>query len=713
MTDETPSTDESNGTPRARLSRRKRVLFALLSVALALGALAVLEGGLRLAGFGGYDPFFREVGAAPSGARLIATDSRGLKRFFFRNPRSAGTFRPAIFEDPKPEGTIRILLIGGSAIKGYPHTRALASSAFLEDLLTSPDGHVEVINLGCTAAASFPALEILRDALRFQPDLVVIYAGHNEFFGAYGVASLNSVARSSTMISLIYRLRSLAIVQAIDSIVARAGRRNTAPTGQMLMDTMIGQDFIAPADPIRDAAARNLQAHIESMLQACRANDVPATVCTLPVNERGLAPLGEPDVSALGETDRRRLGAILARADKLIDSGLGVMIDDLAWAVDAAPEHARAWWLLGRAHDEADRMDEALHALQRAVDLDPMPWRATSIQNDAIRAAAAAYNAPIVDVEARFRSQSRPSAVGWLSGWGLMDDHVHMSLRGQALVAHAIADEILRSPADPPRGFDGQLSRTHSGIGTSFARLGVSGFERYAAAHRMSKLFDLPFFASTNAHAQRLMHARIGVLEARMVPDERRAAHAWKDPSVNPNYAYPISAFVGRVHRDAGRHAAAAPHLRVAMRTFSPYTPRRLEFAALWLDSTLRSRGALTPDQLDIARDHAAQGEALLRFTQGAGGPATRRYTGKLLLILGEHDRAAEHLLTARTAFTPTERVALDMDLIDCLVATNRRADAIELARRAIDEGGAPVGVYRERLDQLQRDLRGAGNGQP
>ena len=73
---------------------------------------------------------------------------------------------------------------------------ALGLAAFLQLMLQDawPDRRVEVINLGTTAIASFPVLGITTEALDYEPDLVVVYTGHNEFFGTYGVASVAAPA---------------------------------------------------------------------------------------------------------------------------------------------------------------------------------------------------------------------------------------------------------------------------------------------------------------------------------------------------------------------------------------------------------------------------------------------------------------------------------------------------------------------------------------
>ena len=67
--------------------------------------------------------------------------------------------------------------------------RNLTSARFLEAWLQEllPERKVEVVNLGVAAVASFPVRKLAEQALdQLQPDLLLLYGGHNEFYGALG-----------------------------------------------------------------------------------------------------------------------------------------------------------------------------------------------------------------------------------------------------------------------------------------------------------------------------------------------------------------------------------------------------------------------------------------------------------------------------------------------------------------------------------------------
>ena len=52
-----------------------------------------------------------------------------------------------------------------------------------------PDRHFEVINCGMTAINTFCLLDFATEVVGYEPDLIILYAGHNEFVGPYGVTT--------------------------------------------------------------------------------------------------------------------------------------------------------------------------------------------------------------------------------------------------------------------------------------------------------------------------------------------------------------------------------------------------------------------------------------------------------------------------------------------------------------------------------------------
>lgn len=633
------------------LSKRKRLLFICGAVALPLVAFALIELILRAFGFGGYPPTFVKAGQTAQGT-LVITDTPGPASFFFANRSKPGSIDQYAFFSPKPADTIRVMIVGESAAKGFPQTMGFASSAFLREMLRDawPGKNVEVVNLGTTAIASFPVLEIMTESLDYEPDLIIAYLGNNEFFGAYGVSSLHSAGRSPFAIETLRNVRSLAMVQAIDRLIH-------PPAGlpdRTLMEAMMGRSYTPANDPSRASAARNLEVHVGKMIERCKARGVPIVVCTPPCNERDLAPLGKPDTSS-------------------------------------ADSNASPHYQLGRTLYEKGQFDAAAIEFARAIELDTMPWRAPGGNVEAIKRSVAAHGAVLCDLQQSFRDASPGKCIGW----ELMDDHVHPSLAGQALVARSIVKTLTNFPAgklNVPNSTFEQLATDE----TYFKRLGDNPYDRYGVAHTVRVLCNIPFFKETNPSAFERFNRMATDAEAIMSPAALDAVREWQKPTTHGKGHRPISGVVARALMRDKQFADAERLLVTAQRNVPLYTSWNLEYVYFMLACREKVNQKLSDDDLRIAQDAIDRGKFLLAHGSSESGMA-ERYVGRMHQLRGEFAEAIPFLLSARPKVGGTDRVGIDQALVLSYVKTGKLAEA----RAVVNEGVIKSGEFAEMYRQL------------
>ncbi len=87
--------------PLPALAPRKRIAFIVILLCLPVALLFVIEGVLRLSGFGGNLPVMRNAGPVTGGS-LIITDQAGAISYFFANKSRPGYNEQYQFIDPKP-----------------------------------------------------------------------------------------------------------------------------------------------------------------------------------------------------------------------------------------------------------------------------------------------------------------------------------------------------------------------------------------------------------------------------------------------------------------------------------------------------------------------------------------------------------------------------------------------------------------------------------
>ena len=647
---QSPSSDTSDSTVTP-LPAWKRRLFIAITMGVPVMALLVLELALRLFGWGGYPPFIRDAGEVRPGERLFLVEPAATKPYFFANPTRPGYAEETNFVMPKPAGTVRIFLVGESAAKGYPQPRNLAMSAFLRAMLEDawPGRTVEVINMGTTAVASFPLVAMMEEVVQCDPDLVIIYAGNNEFFGAYGTASINSVGTMPTWaLPLMRAARGLAIVQAFDAMVHRG-----ADEDRTLMEQMVGESVVAADSPLRAAAARNLGTHVGQMIDIAKGAGVPVLVCTTASNESGLAPLGEGEAAAARFAEARQRAASGDRA-------------------------------------------AARQAFLDARDLDTMPWRPIRATEDAIRSAATERGAPLCDIAAAFRDMSAEGA----AGWDLLDDHVHLSVRGQAEAARAMVRSMVTLP--PPLAVDASAVDALAPWQDYAARLGTNPYDDYRVNHTLRVLFGVPFMRRTNPAAFARFDEACRALESRMPPQVLAAAREWQTGRVHAGALRPLTGMVARILIRENRVPEAASLYEIALSQVPDYNSWHLEFTYFLLACRERLKGALDERDRELAADAIDQGRFLLSHGFSESGMA-ERYVGRLLQLRGEWAEAIPFLEAARPKMSAEDLVACDQALVLSYTRAGRTADAMGLIERGIRESGRFASVYERMRDEARR----------
>ena len=666
-----------------QLSPLKRNVFVLICVLSPLVLLIVLEIVLRFFSLGGYEPVLKEIEQTPRG-KLVATDQAGVDGFFFANPDLPGAINHNFFHYPRPTNTVRIALMGGSAIKGYPQSINFCASAFLHEMLEDcwPGREVEIINMGTTAVASFPVRGMLKQLIAYDPDLVVVYSGHNEFFGAYGVASKNFAGTSPWTLKLQYHARGLALVQGMSKMVQRLRE----PMNKSLMEEMVGMDYVAPDSWRRQAAARVLYTHISDMIRLCSLRDIPVIVCTLPVNERDLAPIGsdpvqpelDQELSRLRLTMKARPAEAAAEFEELLQR----------W-----PDHAFANYLYANALFLGEDYVSAQKHYIRARDLDPMPWRAPTLSQEAIRQAAEEGGAQLCDVEAAFRKVSPGGSIGW----ELMDDHVHLSIEGQALLARTLVQTLTnRTDALQVKAEDFETLPEW----TVYAkRLGDNDYDRYAVAQALRMVFSVPFMMESNSDALKRFDTMARNYKEQMPPELRKIALYWQQIKPQVGGKRPISGMIALELFSRNQNAAAADLFSVAYHSVPRYSSWHVEYVAFWLACRLELTGKLSAAEKDLAADEVERGKLLLRRGYQLEPGAVERDLGKILQLQGEGAAAIPFLLAARDKLLNEGHiVVVDHALIMSYLQTGDHESARKLAQYGADHDGKHTGIYQKLL---------------
>ncbi len=441
----------AQAAPRKPEGWRKR-FFLLFTIAFPLVFFVLVEITLRIVHYGpDLSVFSTDV---LHGKRYFVMNSSVKSRYFAKvdfNPSTS----PDYFLAEKPAGMFRIFCLGGSTTVGYPYWFNGSFSSFLRDRLHAifPDRPLEIVNVGMTATNSFTVLDIARDLVRYQPDLLIVYDGHNEFYGALGVASRESEGRARWLTLAYLRLIHLRTFVLLRDAYSRAASllSREAPagdTGTMMERLARGQYVPLGSDTYREGL-RTFTENLGDLGSLCRREGIPLILGTQVSSLKDQAPFVSRPGAGTTPAQEEEFRALMLAAQRCRQAGRPDSAAELlgrAAALDTL--RADPWYALGRALEALGRNREARGAFVRARDLDQLRFRTSSDFNNAILGAADGGLVSAVDMERVFAGASPDSLIGR----ELIVEHLHPNSRGYFLLARAYAEAMrqrgLFAPAD-------------------------------------------------------------------------------------------------------------------------------------------------------------------------------------------------------------------------------------------------------------------------
>ena len=651
-----------------------RLLTALAGVGLVVG----VEFLLRLVpGLGPSPLVVTLVEDEATGESLCATSRFYAQRFFTQYKgrlAAAGQMGEHFFVEPAPPNRYRVAFVGASTVQGFPHPRRLAAASFLQEMLADawPEREVEVVNLGIAAIASFAVAQVVEDALVLSPDVVVVYTGHNEFYGLYGAGRHQWLQ---------YFLRQLHLTHLVNGLLGGIGARDE-PTDLIKMAAARGA---VPLHSLgRATAEQNLRDNLRRVARVCARAEVPLVLCTIVANDAGFAPVGSTEGGEAWKARVEQAAQVLTQG-YVAPNDAEDALQQLEQAAALAGERAWSCYLQGRALERLGRDAQAQRAFRKARDLDTRPWRAPTAHNAVIRAVAAEHGAALADVEAAFAAAAPAQGVGW--EW--MVDHVHFSVAGQALLARTILHSIAALQT-----VDLGLLRSEE---TYRRALGDLPVERVVAYNKMGAMLAQAPLHQYNGHNVRYLKQLAAMEGQRLSPRERRGVEQWIEQGRQGPL---VLAVADQLFTE--RNFARAQVYYAAARREVPFTRRGLWAAVQWGWCTKMQGMALTDEQRDEVRAALKQA-GFLAHDPAVGASFVDFAKGQLSHLLEEREPALLHLERAFLAEDFRRRYALSLfrALAFELVWAGRVEDAREYARLVGGEVGREAHFLRIVEDQL------------
>jgi lysophospholipase L1-like esterase len=304
---------------------------------------------------------------------------------------------PARMKYQKGKNDFRIFCMGESTTQGFPYLINGSFPSFLEGMLqlAQAERNVEVVNLGVTAMNSYGIMDFMRMAPQYQPDLIILSVGHNEFFGALGSASNLFWGDNRYVVQAFLKLQEFKLYLLGRDIFSRVKSFYHAPqpVTSTLMKEIVRIKSIAVGSPLREKTYGNFQANLYDIISVAKENHIPVIVATVVSNLKDFKPF-----------DFER---------------------------DGMEDNAQRYFDMGRLFLERGEKEKAFESFTKARDKDIIPFRAPSEINEIIREAAQQRDIPLVDLETIMNRHAEYGVLGKPE----IIEHLHPSFLGNYQIA--------------------------------------------------------------------------------------------------------------------------------------------------------------------------------------------------------------------------------------------------------------------------------------
>lgn len=407
------------------------ILLFLIPVFLLIGA----EFLLRVLNFGNDLELLTETSIQHQKYYMI--NSRVAQRYFSGSDIVIPEARNDIFLKQKPPETFRIFCLGGSTTAGWPFLYNGTFPSLIKDRLQEnfPARHFEVVNFGISAVNSYSVLDIIQELVHYQPDVFLIYMGHNEFYGALGVASTQTIGQNRKLVKFFLKLRKYRIVSLLRKGIHSlknllASPPESAKKKSTLMQQMIGEKLLPYNGEKYQVAIRDFGANLQEIIQHINKHKIPVVVGTVVSNLRDHAPFESVFSSDFRDREQWQqifqTGAALALKN---DYRAALQYFNQAEKLDSLP--AKLSFEMAQCYEQLSQFNLAEKYYIRARDFDALRFRASSAINQIIKQVSRQENVPVADLEALFKKHS----TNGLIGKNLLLEHLHPNLTGYALIA--------------------------------------------------------------------------------------------------------------------------------------------------------------------------------------------------------------------------------------------------------------------------------------
>ena len=233
------------------------------------------------------------------------------------------------------------------------------------------------MNCGGVSYASYRLVPILEEALAYEPDMFIVYTGHNEFLEerTYGAIKRRS-KWTQFAFDCVGELRIASLMRSMMPKNDKESERVDLP-GEVdaLLDYRGGMEKYHRDDPWRDAVVREYEQNLRRMIVLANDANVPVLFVNPVSNVRDCAPFKVEPNPSLDEAQVGDFEELWGTAKRCSWDDLPRKLEAVRAVLEVDDQYADAHFLLAKVHEAGNDVEAARTAYYRAKDEDVCPLR--------------------------------------------------------------------------------------------------------------------------------------------------------------------------------------------------------------------------------------------------------------------------------------------------------------------------------------------------
>ncbi len=391
--------------PSSKIQKKHPFYFYIILVLIPIILLLFLEIALRIFNYGHSSDQWIEI----SDSKLILNPEIAYR--YFHNTTGIPYPTRDSFDKIKSSNSFRVFVLGESSAAGFPYSPNGTFSKYIKKrlLLNYPDKNIEVVNLSMAAINSYALLDLMPGIIDHKPDLIIIYAGHNEYYGALGIASNESLGNSRAVVKLMLYLNRFKTVELVRNFLGWISSlfKSSSIKSGTLMQRMVKDQLIPLESEMYKDGVEQFQNNLDEIFKMTSVTHIPIIIGTLTSNLKDQKPF-------------------------------------ISSSANNYPAAIEIFNKAVKIHSEK-KIKKADSLFEYAKELDLLRFRAPHKINSIIKELGKKYNYTVVDIDSTFKTLSPDGIVGD----NLMSDHLHPTLFGYKLMGKIFYDAVIRKNIFP------------------------------------------------------------------------------------------------------------------------------------------------------------------------------------------------------------------------------------------------------------------------